>query len=493
MQRQGRPPKQPGKPALPALEGIVNRRAQQIIMEHMHRSATQSSMSSTATVPMLMQLESTAPRTARTHDISHLRDQPIALAPKIPPSLIDEKDHVYESSFLPTDSSSIYQEADGLWYTKVFPSSNPSSRVDAVRLDAWITKCLEAYKTNSSKGPAKEDLAKAVEELVPILSTALHEIVRQVTHHCIERGSVLEKIWQTYVNLFNCVLHEMQASLKSEQEKTNSIHEVLMKTRRDLEGLKRSHPEKMQVVISELEEQFTTRQKKVEEELREAEEENHNLKQELRTVHGELELWYPSFPSYQDSYLKNHIPSYSRTHGPAHGHTHDRIHGGSGNDAVSPEVAIAEDFKRLLAILALEKRQAIGKELTYVLKTPTTNKPEKPDGKDKHKHKTRLSQIVAEGQRQAEEEAQVIALQEEVQSQEKQIQDLKELIRTLEREQLAVHQLHVESQNAATAQDGDYDSGHPGHRRGTAMPIDTSAALGARHAPGAKTRKGLMP
>merc|ERR1719401_2652858 len=172
----------------------------------------------------------------------------MTLTPKIPASLIDEEDHVYEKTFLPKDSSSVYQEVDGLWYTKVFPSNNPSSRTDAVRLDAWITRSLEMYKKTSTGG--KEDLARAVEDLVPILSVALHEIVRQVTHHCTERGLVLEKIWQTYVSLFNRVLHEMQASLKSEQEKTTTIHAVLLKTRKELEGLKKSHPDQMQNVIA---------------------------------------------------------------------------------------------------------------------------------------------------------------------------------------------------------------------------------------------------
>merc|ERR1719401_3413587 len=184
----------------------------------------------------------------------------MTLTPKIPASLIDEEDHVYEKTFLPKDSSSVYQEVDGLWYTKVFPSNNPSSRTDAVRLDAWITRSLEAYKKTTSGG--KEDLARAVEDLVPILSVALHEIVRQVTHHCTERGAVLEKIWRTYVELFDRVLHEMQAALSTEQTKTTEVHKVLLQTRTDLTGLKKSHPEQMQNVIADLEEQFTTRQKK---------------------------------------------------------------------------------------------------------------------------------------------------------------------------------------------------------------------------------------
>jgi len=315
-------------------------------------------------------------------------------------------------------------------------------------LDAWITKTLDACK-KTGPGQGREDLARAVEDLVPILSVALHEIVRQVTHHCIERGTVLKKIWRTYVELFDRVLQEMQAALRKEKQKTFEIHEVLMDTRGDLDSLRNKHPEQMQLVIAELEEQFTERQKKVEEELRQCEEENHRLKQELRTHHGELELWYPSFPLYQDSYLKNHIPHFSQ-----HANTRSSGAGKKSDEEETPaEVAIAEDFKRLLAVLAPEKRQAIGKELTFVLKTASiATKPDK-DGKQNKGHKTRLSQIVAEGQRHAEKEAKLATLHEEVARQEVQIQELKETVKELEKQKQT--EGSAEGSGAAKGQDGD--------------------------------------
>merc|ERR1712125_187645 len=119
--------------------------AQNIIKAHMHTVDTTSSLVSGPDImPVLAQLDSTAPHTAVTHDISHLRDQSTCLRPLIPPSLIVEEDHVYESSFLPKDCTSVYSEADGLWHTKSFPSASPSSREDAVMLDAWITQALDA-------------------------------------------------------------------------------------------------------------------------------------------------------------------------------------------------------------------------------------------------------------------------------------------------------------------------------------------------------------
>jgi predicted nucleic acid-binding Zn-ribbon protein len=343
-------------------------------------------------------------------------------------------------------------------------------------LVAWVTKTLDTYKSNGSGG-GKEDLARAVEDLVPILSVALHEIVRQVTHHCIERGSVLEKIWRTYVELFDRVLREMQAALKKEKQKTYEIHGVLMGTRSELEGLRNSHPEQMQNVISDLESQFTEKQKRVEEELQQCEEENHRLKQELRTHHNELELWYPSFPMYQDSYLKNHIPQYS--HQSQSRSTMLGPKKGDQDEEVPAEVAIAEDFKRLLAVLAPEKRQAIGKELTYVLKTASVVTKADKDGKHKQGHKTRLSQIVAEGQRHAEKEAKLAALHEEVAKQEMKIQDLKDTIKELERQEEAANHSVVDVNIIKQGQDADGSAME--HRRMTASPVGLNARAEAAH------------
>merc|ERR1719171_2068451 len=184
----------------------------------------------------------------------------------------------------------------------------PSSRTDAIMLDAWITKSLEKY---SDKVSEKEDLAAAVEELVPILSIALHEIVRQVIHYCAERGVVLEKIWRTYVELFDRVLREMKSSLKTHKEKTAEVQAVLNEACKSLDDLRSSHPVQMQKVIVDLEGKFTTRQKELEMELRARESENLVLTQELRDHHALLESWYPSFHLYQNSYIKGQIPQHT--------------------------------------------------------------------------------------------------------------------------------------------------------------------------------------
>lgn len=374
---------------LPDLQPNTNKRAQKILANHMHNASTSTFKSSMAAVPVLQQIDSTASRTARTHDISHLRDKNDYLKPKIPTSLIPAEDHIYEKTFLPKDAASEYKEEDGLWHTKVFPSTCPSSRTDAIMLDAWITKSLERYSERVSE---KDDLAQAVEELVPILSVALHEIVRQVIHYCAERGVVLEKIWRTYVELFDRVLREMKSSLKTHKEKTAEVQAVLNEACKSLDDLRSSHPVQMQKVIVDLEGKFTTRQKELEMELRARESENLVLTQELREHHQLLECWYPSFHLYQNSYIKGQIPQYqppannqsASDRGSVRPNRRISLTLQNQKEDLTPEVAMAEDFKRLLSALAPDKRKAIGKELAGLLSSSSAKQGngKRKDGAD---------------------------------------------------------------------------------------------------------------
>jgi len=433
------------KPRLPRLlrPANVNKRAQQIIAAHMRATSATVQPSGPAestqsTMPVLMQLDSTAPRTAKTHDISHLCDKPSNLVPQIPPSLIEEADHEYETGFLPKDSSSVYHDEDGLWHTRVFPSAQPSSRSDAVRLDAWITRTLERYQ-EMCKQSANEDLATAVEDLVPILSVGLHEIVRQVTHHCPERGLVLEKIWRTYVELFDRVLHQMQESLQSQRKKTSEVQSELATRRDELTDLRRSHPHEMHRCIAELEVRFTKNQRAFEEELEQAEVQNSRLKRELKVHHSEVETWFPGFTVYQDSYVKNHIPQISRSKNRTRSSIGASVRGADkllslksknldgdtnfeGSDSaqeeeIAPEVALAQDFKRLLSAIAPEKRKFIGKELATIM-SGSVSKP-----------KLRNS---LQGEFQREEDEVLGQLQAEIKQQEQRIKELQEEVARLE-------------------------------------------------------------
>ncbi|CAK9063281.1 Erythronolide synthase, partial [Durusdinium trenchii] len=398
---------------LPKLRPNVNKRAQQIITAHLQLEDQGVGTVSNASVPVLSKLERTAPQTARTHDVSHLADHRSALPPQLPASQIKEEDFVYESSFMPVDSSSIYSDEDGMWHTKVFPSESPSSRTDAVMLDNWISKTLgEIQKNLLESQRCRDDFAVTVQELVPVLSVALHEIVRQVMHHCQERGVALQKIWRTYVELFERVLEQMQRSLTIHKERTAEVQEELKEANQEVRQLKREHPEQMHNIISDLEAKFLQRQKNFERDLQEAEEENMAAKTAIRTQHKELESWYPGFQLYQDSFVKNLLPQTD------HGGMSSKMFKESVDDA-APEVAMAEDFKRLLAALPPDKRKVIGQDLMGLI-----------DGDEVEK----ISDAPFNMEEKAQEIAEIERLQCELQAQEEQIKDLKTEIARVEAE-----------------------------------------------------------
>ncbi|CAE7897324.1 eryA [Symbiodinium microadriaticum] len=405
MPRDGRAT---AKAKLPKLQPNVNRRAQQIITAHMQlEERGEVGTVSTNSVPILSKLERTAPKTARSHDVSHLCDQPMHLTPSLPLSLIEEKDHVYESSFLPVDASSTYREEDGLWHTKVFPSDNPSSRTDAVMLDNWISKALEEVEDHLTETQrSRDDFADTVQELVPVLSVALHEIVRQVMHHCPERGAALQKIWRTYVELFERVLEQMRQSLKIHKERTGEIQQELKQANQEVKDLKREHPEQMHTIISELEAKFMQRQRNYEQDLQEAEEENLAAKTAIRTQHREMENWYPGFAHYQDSFVKNLLPQMEND-----GASAKMFKESATTEDAVPEVAMAEDFKRLLAALPPEKRKIIGKDLMGLI-----------DGDEVQRMQDDVPQSLEDQQQEIEE---IERLQGELQKQEEHIKKLK--------------------------------------------------------------------
>ena len=60
----------------------------------------------------------------------------------------------------------------------------------------WIGGSLAPAGGQVSLGEftTTDDLLQSAERLVPILTIGLHEVVRQASHSCAERGAVLEKV-----------------------------------------------------------------------------------------------------------------------------------------------------------------------------------------------------------------------------------------------------------------------------------------------------------
>jgi len=227
----------------------------------------------------------------------------------------------------------------------LFPSNKPSSRADAVVLNQWVTKALSNYAQRQSVSLAnEEDLSKTVEELVPILSIGLHEVVRQVTQHCLERGVVLEKIWRTYIELFERALNETRASLRRHQEKTARVEADLARTSGELTDLQAKHPQQIEKLSTTLAAKFAQRQEELEEQLRTLRNENQALQEHLQEQTDNLRSWFPMFLNYKDSSYRSKLSSF----------------GPFAPSSSAPEARIAADFRRVLSVMPAEGLRRVG-------------------------------------------------------------------------------------------------------------------------------------
>lgn len=225
----------------------------------------------------------------------------------------------------------------------LFPANKPSSRADAVILDRWVTQALESY-ARRSQAQGTEDLSRAVDELVPVLSIGLHEVVRQVTHHCLERSVVLEKIWRTYVELFERALNETKASLRRHKDRTGKVEAQLARTRQELSELQSRHPEQIEKLSKTLAGKFAQRQEELEDKLKHFRQENGALQQHLLAQSGSLRSWFPLFEQYKDSSLRDVLMAEPAVL----------------PSSVAPEAGIAADFQRIVCAMEPDRRRRVG-------------------------------------------------------------------------------------------------------------------------------------
>mmetsp|Transcript_42317 Transcript_42317/g.131658 ORF Transcript_42317/g.131658 Transcript_42317/m.131658 type:complete len:258 (-) Transcript_42317:16-789(-) len=211
-------------------------------------------------------------------------------------------------------------------------------------MDGSVTSAFVSYAQRSMDSQGEEDLIRTVEELVPILSIGLHEVVRQVTQHCLERGVVLEKIWRTYVELFERALGETRASLKRNKEKTMRVQADLARARAELSELQERHPEQIEKLSKMLERKFVKRKEEITDLLRSTSQENAALRRHLAEQHTSVATWFPHFANYKDSTYRQQL----------------HVEKGIQPSATSVEARLAADFRRILRAMPPEGRRRVG-------------------------------------------------------------------------------------------------------------------------------------
>mmetsp|Transcript_44512 Transcript_44512/g.70776 ORF Transcript_44512/g.70776 Transcript_44512/m.70776 type:complete len:400 (+) Transcript_44512:60-1259(+) len=230
----------------------------------------------------------------------------------------------------------------------LFPANKPSSRADAEVLDRWVSSSFQSYARRQrldSKENLEEDLSKTVQELVPILSIGLNEVVRQVSQHCLERGVVLEKIWRTYVELFEESLSEAREALRRQKEKTAKCEAELQRIRDEATELKAKHPAQLEKLKQTLTTKFDQRQNELVQQLTNARGENRALKIHLEEQTAKQSAWFPLFSMYKDSKFRR------------------ALLGKAGADLpknATVEARLGADFRRILSSLPPDVRRRIG-------------------------------------------------------------------------------------------------------------------------------------
>eukprot|EP00753_Platysulcus_tardus_P015980 PLAT5360.1.p1 GENE.PLAT5360.1~~PLAT5360.1.p1 ORF type:complete len:1329 (+),score=498.64 PLAT5360.1:509-3988(+) len=171
-------------------------------------------------------------------------------------TLIPEEQHVLlKTAMPPTDGHPEWKWSDEhrLWMRREFPSLRPTGRRDVVLLGRWLLEQLgEAEKM--------EDPAQALLRAQQIYSTCFHELVRQVSLQCVERGQLLARVWKTFVALFDRIIKLYHQRSKAEAMKaTKAVEDAQQKQSLALHELRQQKREQ-DVRLSHLREQLSAAQ-----------------------------------------------------------------------------------------------------------------------------------------------------------------------------------------------------------------------------------------
>ncbi|XP_074078250.1 axonemal dynein light chain domain-containing protein 1 [Macrotis lagotis] len=94
----------------------------------------------------------------------------------------------------------------------LFPSMKPNKRIEVIQLKNVMDMMLEKAGVDTEKRESITQMHKLLELLKTeqnIYNTAFHEIIRQITVECSERGELLSDIRQRYVNLLDQIARQM--------------------------------------------------------------------------------------------------------------------------------------------------------------------------------------------------------------------------------------------------------------------------------------------
>lgn len=227
----------------------------------------------------------------------------------------------------------------------LFGSNKPSNQDDARVLAHWLSCMFASHeqKKLARQSDTQDDLAHAVELLIPILSIALHEVVRQLTHHCLERSVVLEKVWRIHNDLFAKALTELRVSLREHRQGGAQTEASVQQSKREFEEAEEENPAQIKKVTTALTTKFERKMREINEQLQVYEDENDELANQRKEQLESRSLWFPGFDSYNGSCVQDtmaFVPALP--------------------PSKTPEAGLVADFLRVLHALDPVRRRRVG-------------------------------------------------------------------------------------------------------------------------------------
>nr|XP_022325517.1 axonemal dynein light chain domain-containing protein 1-like isoform X2 [Crassostrea virginica] len=148
---------------------------------------------------------------------------------ELPDTLIPEEYHIVKNKGVMGiefhEDKYSNQVEDHEKHLVVFPSMKPASRFEVVQLKKTMDQMLDkagVYDTDAEiKGPTQmHNLLELIKKEQNIYNTVFHEVIRQVSIECVERGELLANLRQKYSDLLNKVPQQIK-----------SLHEEVMAQR----------------------------------------------------------------------------------------------------------------------------------------------------------------------------------------------------------------------------------------------------------------------
>ena len=191
------------------------------------------------------------PKTAAFSSKAGARASLTPRTPLPPPSLLAQEHYVHEAvPVLPKDSGSYAKAWDATnerWKVTVFPAQLPVHREQVLHLRNCLNEMLDAERAKAFRSGAvhseggsptpsvielletSPDIEKAYSALHSIYALGMHEVARQVSSQCSERGQLMMNLWISAE-----ALRERMAELRD--ERSGSLVESTARLETDLAG-----------------------------------------------------------------------------------------------------------------------------------------------------------------------------------------------------------------------------------------------------------------